>query len=336
MMREGIPMIRTRSIVLQNVKNAAYGKVEFKQKRYGSSIAGIYGQNGSGKTAVVDAFACAQMLLRGQKLSPESADLIGPESDEAAIELEFEISQGTSEALGFAEGFGAELANEKVLCVDYVFAFRKMDEGVALSSESISVKAKGLAKRTLLAYSREDRAFRPQARWRALKALAGADASLDLVVAQRSEERASASLVFSAALDGFAVSARMAYKEGSEGEGMLSHAAQEAYEKTLKPLMDIVTLLREFASSKLEIFGSTYGPSLTSNAFVLPASAAPHRLWAQADGKARSEKSSLGNICCLPDKASVVPVSFYKARQPNWKTRCFHPSFRAWPSRYAS
>ena len=51
MFKEGT-MIRIRSIELSNVKNVANGTIGFKDSPFGSSVMGIYGQNGSGKTAV--------------------------------------------------------------------------------------------------------------------------------------------------------------------------------------------------------------------------------------------------------------------------------------------
>ncbi len=308
-------MIRTRSVVLKNIKNVAYGKIVFKDGQYGSSITGIYGQNGSGKTAVVDAFSCACTLMRGQKLPPESVELVGPDSDEATIELEFEISKSTSESLGFTRDIGMEIADGMTFWAEYVFAFRKAGEGVALASESVSVKAEGLTRRTLVAYNREEgNAFRPQARWRALRALAGSEAGLDLAFAQRSEERASSSLVFAAALESFAVATRRAYKECSEGTGerKLSHAGQEAYEKTLRPLMDTVTLLRYYAINKLEVFDTTRGAALAFNTFALSAPTSSHTSWAAAGDAVSDGKSHMVDVFLPSDRTAVVPVSVYE------------------------
>lgn len=61
-------MIRARKIELSNIKNVYLGSIEFRDSDFGSCIAGIYGQNGSGKTAVVDAFSCLKLLMCGRSL----------------------------------------------------------------------------------------------------------------------------------------------------------------------------------------------------------------------------------------------------------------------------
>ena len=74
-------MIRIRSIELSNVKNVANGTIGFKDSPFGSSVMGIYGQNGSGKTAVVESLARVQDLMCGFPLDRESVDLIGPSAE---------------------------------------------------------------------------------------------------------------------------------------------------------------------------------------------------------------------------------------------------------------
>ncbi|MBQ8589988.1 MAG: AAA family ATPase, partial [Firmicutes bacterium] len=49
--------VRLESIELQNFKNVKHGYLTFSNTRkpYKASILGLYGQNGSGKTALIDA-----------------------------------------------------------------------------------------------------------------------------------------------------------------------------------------------------------------------------------------------------------------------------------------
>ena len=59
--------VRIKNIKLKNFKNVGYGKIEFSPKNdeqiSPADIIGIYGQNGSGKTAVIDALHYIQILL---------------------------------------------------------------------------------------------------------------------------------------------------------------------------------------------------------------------------------------------------------------------------------
>ena len=50
-------IVRLTGIKLKNFKNVKYGELDFlnHRKSYKSSILGLYGQNGSGKTALIEA-----------------------------------------------------------------------------------------------------------------------------------------------------------------------------------------------------------------------------------------------------------------------------------------
>ena len=91
-------MICLKSVELSNVKNVEYGKIDFPSSPTGSRIMGIYGQNGSGKTAVVDVLACLRDLLCGYSLRSRSADLVGVYSDRSSVEVEFEIGSAGASA----------------------------------------------------------------------------------------------------------------------------------------------------------------------------------------------------------------------------------------------
>ena len=55
-------IIRLAAMKIENIKNVGYGRLEFSQGKSGS-ILGIYGQNGSGKTVVVDCMVLLKCLL---------------------------------------------------------------------------------------------------------------------------------------------------------------------------------------------------------------------------------------------------------------------------------
>lgn len=60
-------IIRLSTLEIENIKNVQYGKIEFARSKKGS-ILGIYGQNGSGKTVVVDCMVMLKCLLSGRRM----------------------------------------------------------------------------------------------------------------------------------------------------------------------------------------------------------------------------------------------------------------------------
>lgn len=103
-------MICIRSIELTNVKNVGHGHIEFRDSPFGTRVTGIYGQNGSGKTTVVDAFECVRALMCGEPLGQRSADLIGPLLLVATIDVELEVTRGSTASLGLSDTVGASVA----------------------------------------------------------------------------------------------------------------------------------------------------------------------------------------------------------------------------------
>ena len=63
-------VVRLMRLEIRNIKNVAYGKIDLSTGAYRGnkkgSILGIYGQNGSGKTVVVDAMVLLKCLLSGK------------------------------------------------------------------------------------------------------------------------------------------------------------------------------------------------------------------------------------------------------------------------------
>ena len=80
-------IVRIESIEVKNFKNVGYGYLDFEntKKEYKSSILGLYGQNGSGKTALIDALELLRLALSGRSVPEYFADYINVESDHATV-----------------------------------------------------------------------------------------------------------------------------------------------------------------------------------------------------------------------------------------------------------
>lgn len=301
-------MIRIRSIALSNVKNVVNGSISFKDSPFGSSVMGIYGQNGSGKTAVVESLARVQDLMCGFPLDRESVDLIGPSAKCARISIEAEVTEGSPSSLGFVDGLGDTVAAGKPFMVCYSFSFDRLDDRPRLLSENLSVRANRLVKRTLAAYDAADtedtQNMKPVIRWRALRNLAGRDADLDLTVARRSPDLQASSRLFSNAMVNFAVAARKSYLERHENSS-LSEAAKTAYESVLVPFMDSTTLLNRFADDKMRVCGTRRSAALAFDIFLLASPGSSAGGWPPEEAK---ETPVIRDVSLPIDQTTVLPL----------------------------
>src|SRR5690606_555914 len=68
------PIVRFKSINIKNIKNVKEGKIVFPdynpEAEIRNNILGIYGQNGSGKTTIVNGFRIIQLLFAGVSIAP--------------------------------------------------------------------------------------------------------------------------------------------------------------------------------------------------------------------------------------------------------------------------
>ena len=90
-MKEDI--VRLSGITIKNFKNVAYGTISFEnnRKNYKSSILGLYGQNGSGKTALIDAIDFLRYVLCGKSVPVRFADFINVDYETATLIYEFDV-----------------------------------------------------------------------------------------------------------------------------------------------------------------------------------------------------------------------------------------------------
>ena len=86
-------IVRLESIEITNFKNVCHGKISFENSRtyYDASILGLYGQNGSGKTALIDAIALLKFALSGQPIPPQFADYINIDASFANLKYCFKV-----------------------------------------------------------------------------------------------------------------------------------------------------------------------------------------------------------------------------------------------------
>lgn len=90
-------VIRLVTMEIENIKNVKYGRLEFANGRKGS-ILGIYGQNGSGKTVVVDCMVLLKCLFSGKRIPSHFYYYINSQSETAHVKYCFEIRTNFGES----------------------------------------------------------------------------------------------------------------------------------------------------------------------------------------------------------------------------------------------
>ena len=157
-------VVRLSSLTLKNIKNVKNGIIIMT---LANEILGIYGQNGSGKTAIVDALYFLQGIITGEELDQRIIDYIDTDSANAEINAEFKI-------------FGDNVLYE----VGYHIIFSKIDDNRT-------------NKNVFMDYQRTqtDVVFKPLKR---VEELVGKDKNvkMDLIVARKIAEKSNCSYIF--------------------------------------------------------------------------------------------------------------------------------------------
>ncbi len=94
-------MVRIQEIQIKDFKNVENGIIKFPNKKATgdffntAEVIGIYGQNGSGKTAIIEAFTILKEILSGESITDKMPDYImsGRESCEFKLTLYIEFNE---------------------------------------------------------------------------------------------------------------------------------------------------------------------------------------------------------------------------------------------------
>ncbi|MGN0606966.1 MAG: ATP/GTP-binding protein [Oscillospiraceae bacterium] len=121
--------IRISSITINNIKNVANGSIllnETNEDSFGASIVGIYGQNGSGKTALIWALELIKDAISGAHLPNDAFFYIKQQSETATVKAELKL-----------------VINEREYDVFYTISIGKKDNNsVQILSEFVEFSAK--------------------------------------------------------------------------------------------------------------------------------------------------------------------------------------------------
>ena len=236
-------IVRLSSLTLENIKNVSNGTVYIPntvpiKKSFSAGILGLYGQNGSGKTAVIDALHFLQQIMIGLELPSEIKDYIDEQKNHAKINAEFVLS---------------DLENDILYEVGYSVLFSKDMEDVFIDREylncAITRGGKRSNKNIFMDFQRSDHGniFKPQKRLEELISQSK-DTLMDLMVARKMAEKSNSSYIF--------------------GESSREIFCRQ-YDNNFSSYATVIRTLFRFALRDLFVIRNTHSGMITAN-FVLP------------------------------------------------------------------
>lgn len=183
-------IVRLAAVSISNIKNVKNGTITFRNSRRkqfvleNSKIIGIYGQNGTGKTAVIDALFHLKKIMTGEPLEGELAECMDINAQQAEIAADFDI-----------------LLKGRILEAGYKVVLRRVGGHVEISQESIScainVEGARTNKRNFADFHRDDKetVFTPVRRFREVMEYYDGDDS-KLRAAKKEAEKSNCSYIF--------------------------------------------------------------------------------------------------------------------------------------------
>ena len=236
------PIVRLSSLQLTNIKNVKKGTIYMPNtvnkilSADKAEILGIYGQNGSGKTAIVDALYFLQKVMIGADLDQSLEDYMDMDSDTAEIFADFNL---------FMNGIVFEIG--------YRLSLSREEKVVVISRETLSGAKNENGIRTnktvFMDYQRDQRntIFKPQKRLDEILE-ENKDIKTDLIVARKMAEKSNCSYIF--------------------GESSRDIFCRE-YKNGFQQFSVIISSLFEFALKDLFVIRNTHSGVISAN-FVLP------------------------------------------------------------------
>lgn len=194
-------VVRISEIEIRDFKNVKHGllKLDNPKKNYKSSILGLYGQNGSGKTALIEALSVLKFALMGKALPDFYGDFVNVDAESSTLIFHFKV---WSDALQTTYNVRYEMSLKKEIDEsdqnsDYGIHLHKYK--TVIYNEVLSFGFQNTSKRSTMqpvANTGTDALLSPDTK---MKALIGKNKKLltDLLVAKKMASAASRSFLFS-------------------------------------------------------------------------------------------------------------------------------------------
>ncbi|TDP82036.1 AAA domain-containing protein, partial [Halanaerobium saccharolyticum] len=189
-------MLRLQQVQLNNFKNVRQGQIDFNSYKSedffseASDVLGIYGQNGSGKTAFIEALWILKLVLLGESLPGDIKDYIYQGEKEAAINAVFSMSLGENKYQLFYEMVIERRENASPVIIKEDLSYKKLEE------DGWTYK-RGIITHNL---DEKEQLLSPQKNYNLLTKN-NKDAKVDLKVAKELAKKEQTSFIFSSEMD---------------------------------------------------------------------------------------------------------------------------------------
>lgn len=240
------PMIRLTSITLDDFKNTKHGKARLSSWFNGepfpaADVVGLYGQNGSGKTSVIQAINLFKLLVTGQNVSRVVSDCVSKQTSKSTITIKGILFLSDDTAIAeFSYAVSLIIANDVPRICGETLKYKNL-------------RTSGSKSKILFEYELSDTSDRvvvsPKQKWASLLAL-DSSAQFDAQLAWRLAEENCQSLLFSFEFQKVLSLLSDAEKNSSK---QISDSARLSIESVLKPLRMVVTSLSLFGFTNLAV-----------------------------------------------------------------------------------
>lgn len=288
------PKVRITNVAIKNFKNVNFGELSFvnNRKNFKASILGLYGQNGSGKTALIDVLELLKYALCAMKIPDKFADFINVDSDSAEISYSFDITLNETiypvmyrlalgreivQVDGNAELFIEEESKYKVKILNEEFHCQtRTPDGKLRMGRMIDTKSTATV-------------FVPMSKYELLVGRSK-ETSTDLLVSKKLSQKTAKTFVFSKDLLNAVRSNAANQNAGDEKKTEASH------------YLSLLEALVEFGNIELFVIN-------TANSGLISLNTQP--LVFKIRSKENEAKGTLGTIALLIEKPSIIPEDMY-------------------------
>lgn len=213
------PVVRLEDIVIKNLKNVEYGHINFNLHKMNSqaNILGLYGQNGSGKTVLIDALHILKQLLMGQRLSEKLVDYITLGAPAAELNFTFSVVYGDVKMWAY---YDVDLIKEMAINNSNTENEQSVKEIIVVDREKLQYKVenpKWSIRKTVIADTKTDSVFVPNNKFNLL--FGKSDESItDFLVDKRVTRVESKSFLFSGVFIKRLASRKTIFQGNEEGQ----------------------------------------------------------------------------------------------------------------------